>query len=210
LWHTSNCSKLEGCKKRHEPKTLSSQQRKRRGRTFVKKLVLCRHHIHTNKPSAQQSRAKDPIKQVASCPSCGSPAHGHPVTKASSRLFLARLGFTAPSVVLRHHASAPSCEGCTRSGGFHHRRLRHPRDKSYGNSFHRAFGSLCVATGSTVRDHLILQAAAPCAPKASPSNQWRCPGGRGTPQFRDRAGYLQDNRKVSKCARVFGPRSFCL
>lgn len=94
--------------------------------------------------------------------------------------------------------------------GFHHRRLRHPRDMLYGDSFHRAFGSLCVATGSTVRDHLILQAAAPCAPKASPSNQWRRPGGRGTPRFRDRAGYLQDIRKASKCARVFGPRSFCL
>jgi hypothetical protein len=94
--------------------------------------------------------------------------------------------------------------------GFHHRRLRHPRDKSYRNSFHRAFGSLCVATGSTARDHLILQAAAPCAPNASSSNQRRCPGGRATPRFRDRAGYLQDIREVSKCARVFGPRSFCL
>lgn len=29
-----------------------------------------------------------------------------------------------------------------------------------------------------------------------------------TPRFRDRAGYVQDIRKVSKCACVFGPRSF--
>lgn len=111
------------------------------------------------------------------------------------------LGCTASSDVLGHHASAASCEGCTRSGKtLPSSALATFSRQVDGDSFQRAFDSFCVATGSTVRD-LILQAAAPCAPKASPSNQSRCPAGRATPRFRDRAGYVQDFRR-SRSARV--------
>lgn len=44
---------------------LSSQQPHERGRTFIKKLLLCRQHVYINEPRAQQLRTKDQIKQVA-------------------------------------------------------------------------------------------------------------------------------------------------
>jgi hypothetical protein len=92
---------------------------------------------------------------------------------------------------------------------FCHRRLRHCSTHLDGDLFHRTVDSFSVATGSAVRDHLILQAAAPCAPRlvrriSNAAQGFERRHDSGTARVMCRTS------KASKCARVFGPRKIVL
>lgn len=111
MWYSSNCSRLERCKKRHEPTTVVSATKSTRMHVCQETLCVSKSH-----PT-----------QYAMCPDCARRIQSsrwlhvrHVVLLRMdtwcTKPPLGSCTSTASSDALRHHASAGSCKGCTRSG----------------------------------------------------------------------------------------------
>lgn len=198
VWHASNCSKLEGRRKRYEIEVVVSAITWTRKNLSQETLL-----VSMQRPDSQAmcpTTVREGSNQAGGFMSgmngsCAWAAGEQSLDWALRDLAFRSLRCSGASR-LQPHLSGSTQTGAHEQGKLRHRRLRQCSRQYDGDSFHRAVDSFSNATGSTVRDHLILQAAAPCAPKlgcriSGAAQQWRA-----TPRFRDRARYVQDIKGV--------------